>query len=164
MRRWLSLTLVILIPTIYIAGFLAMSWIRSQQGQSAAYPSEIEALAIHRQPADPLADARARGRIVFRHYCQVCHGAGGQGDGSNASQLATPPRDFTQSKFWASTTDERVHFAVAQGGPSVGKSVLMPAWGHTLSKPQIDDVIVYLRAFVAKQSGGSKVKTDAKQE
>jgi mono/diheme cytochrome c family protein len=157
MPRWFSLTLVILIPTIYIAGFLAMSWVRSQQGRSEVYPSKIEALAIHKEPADPLADARARGRIVFRHYCQVCHGAGGQGDGSNASQLATAPRDFTQPKFWASTTDERVHDAVAQGGPTNGKSVMMPAWGHTLSKPQIDDVIVYLRAFAASPAKGSNV-------
>jgi cytochrome c oxidase cbb3-type subunit III len=163
MRRWISLTLVILIPTIYIVGFLAMSWIRSQQGRVEAYSSEIDALAIHRGAADPLADARARGRKVFQHYCQICHGAGGEGDGSNASQVTPAPRNFTQTKFWESksTTNERLHFAVTQGGRSVGKSVLMPAWGNTLSKSQIDDVIVYIRAFGApppspKKGDGSR--------
>jgi cytochrome c oxidase cbb3-type subunit III len=152
MRHWISLTLAILIPTIYVVGFLAMSWIRSQQGHAAAYPSEIESLAIHQGPLDPLADARARGRKVFQHYCQICHGAGGGGDGSNAGNLTPPPRDFTQTKFWDSTTNERLHFAVAQGGPSVGKSVLMPAWGNTLSKSQIDDAIVFVRAFAVPTS------------
>ena len=86
---------------------------------------------------------------MFQHNCQICHGESGKGDGFNASRLTPPPRDFTQFNFWKSTTDERVHFAVSQGGSSVGKSVLMPAWGHTLTKSQIDDVIVYIRSLAA---------------
>jgi cytochrome c oxidase cbb3-type subunit 3 len=157
MRRWLSITLIGLIPTIYIAGFLAMTWVRSQQGNAVqVYPSEIEALAIHKGPADPLADARGRGRKVFQHYCQICHGESGKGDGFNSSRLTPAPRDFTQPSFWKSTTDERVHFAIGQGGPSVGKSVLMPAWGNTLTKSQIDDVIVYVRSLAAPASAKSK--------
>ena len=51
MKRWISLAVICLIPTIYIAGFLAMTWVRSQQGNAAqVYPSEIEALAIHKGP------------------------------------------------------------------------------------------------------------------
>jgi cytochrome c oxidase cbb3-type subunit III len=153
MRRWLSIAVIGLVPTIYIAGFLAMERVRSQQGNAVhVYPSEIEALAIHTGPADPLADARARGSKVFQHYCQICHGESGKGDGFNSSRLTPPPRDFTQPSFWKSTTDERVHFAVSQGGQSVGKSVLMPAWGHTLTKSQIDDVIVYIRSLAAPSS------------
>ena len=134
---------------------------RAQGSAEQNFQSEIEALAIHRGPTDPLADARSRGQRVFQHYCQICHGEDGKGDGFNAGRLTPPPRDFTDRKFWNSTTDERVHFAVTQGGPSVGKSVLMPAWGHTLSKAQIDDVIVYVRAFA---SASPEVGSGAKKE
>ena len=150
MRRWMFIAAVSLIPAIYVGAFVAMAWLRDGQGHSEkVYPSEIETLAIHSGPVDPLADARERGRKVFQHYCRICHGESGTGDGFNAGKLTPPPRDFTQASFWESptTTDERLHFAVSQGGPSVGKSVLMPAWGHTLTKSQIDDLIVYLRAF-----------------
>ncbi len=150
MRRWLFIAAVSLIPAVYVGSFLAMAWIRSGQGHAEkVYQSEVEKLAIHAGPADPLADARERGRKVFQHYCQICHGERGMGDGFNAGKLTPPPRDFTQSSFWDSptTTNERLHFAISQGGPSVGKSVLMPAWGHTLTISQIDDVIVYVRAF-----------------
>ncbi len=74
-RRWLSIALAGLIPAVFVAAFLAMAWVRSEQGHSErVYPSEIEALAVHKEPADPLADARSRGRGLYRHYCQICHG------------------------------------------------------------------------------------------
>jgi mono/diheme cytochrome c family protein len=144
------MVLLALIPAVFVAAFLAMAWIRSRQGHGGeVYPSEIEALAVHRGPPDPLADARAHGRAVYRHYCQICHGENGKGDGFNSSNLERLPRDFTDSQFWQQTSDERVYYAVAQGGTSVGKSVLMPAWGHTLTEKQLRDVIVFIRSFAA---------------
>jgi mono/diheme cytochrome c family protein len=139
-----------LLPATLVAAFLAMAWIRSRQGEGAeAPPSQIETLAVHRQPADPLGDARNRGRAVYHHYCQICHGEKGKGDGFNASRLNPPPRDFTKAQLWQDTSDERFYYAIAQGGPSVGKSVLMPAWGHTLTERQIRDVVVLLRSFAS---------------
>ena len=58
MRRWLAIAVVGLIPAIYVVAFLAMGWIRSQQGHGEqVYRSRIEALAVSEEPADPLADA-----------------------------------------------------------------------------------------------------------
>jgi mono/diheme cytochrome c family protein len=149
-RRWLAIALVGLIPATYGAAFITMGWIRAHQGHSEqVYPSPIEALAVSQEPVDPLADARARGEKVYRHYCQICHGDKGQGNGFNSSRLEPRPRDFTDVKFWQSTSAERVHDAVAQGGAVNGKSVLMPAWGHTLTERQRRDVIVFIRAFAA---------------
>ncbi len=161
-RRWLAIAATGLLPLLFAAAFLTMAWVRSQQGHSEqVYPSEIETLAVHREPADPLADARARGREVYRHYCQICHGEKGRGDGFNAERLATPPRDFANPKFWQQTSDQReleyrLRSAIANGGPSVGKSVLMPAWGHTLTERQIRDVIVFVRAFAATAKAEEK--------
>ncbi|MFV1965534.1 MAG: cytochrome c [Pirellulaceae bacterium] len=111
----------------------------------SAYPSPIKALAIRGQDVDPQVRAQERGRTVFVHYCQICHGANGQGDGFNATSLAVPPRDFSDSEFWKQTTDDDLRTIVSGGGTPVHKSVLMPAWGKTLGKQQILDVIAYLR-------------------
>ena len=114
---------------------------------SLKYPSQIEALAIRRERPDPLAEAQASGRKVFEHYCQICHGAEGQGDGFNSTNLAISPRDFSNLEFWKTATDERLTSAISQGGESVEKSVLMPAWGRTLSEEHIRDVVAYLRTI-----------------
>jgi cytochrome c oxidase cbb3-type subunit 3 len=148
MGRWITITLASLLALLSAAAFLAMAWVRASQGHGGhVYPSEISGLAIREPPADPLADARDRGKVVYQHYCQICHGEKGKGDGLNSANLTAPPRDLTDPKFWQQTTGERTYYAVAQGGPSVGKSVLMPAWGHTLTERQIRDVITFVRAF-----------------
>lgn len=156
-RRWLSIALAGLIPAVYLAAFLGMAWVRSRQGHTGeVYPSQIETLAIRQEPPDPLADARARGRKVYQHYCAICHGKNGDGNGFNASRLNPTPRNFTDPKFWVTTSDERLDYAIAQGGRSVGKSVLMPAWGHTLTDKQIRDVITYIRAFAGQAKAQDK--------
>ncbi len=149
-RRGFSLVLAGLLPAMFVAAFLGMSWIRSRQADSAeVQASQIETLAVPREPVDPLSDARQRGGVVYGHYCQICHGERGKGDGFNASKLNPRPRDFSNARLWQDTSDERLEYAIAQGGPSVGKSVLMPAWGHTLTEKQIRDVIIFLRSFAA---------------
>lgn len=119
------------------------------EDQSQEDPSPIEALATRDVPRNPLVDSRARGRQVYHHYCAVCHGAEGRGDGFNSSNLAVAPRDFTNPTFWDQTNNERVLRAVGNGGTANGKSVLMPAWGRTLTDVQIRDVVAFLHTLVA---------------
>jgi mono/diheme cytochrome c family protein len=148
--RRLTIALVGLIPATYVVAFLAMGWVRAHQGHSGeVYRSQIEALAVPHEPTDPLADARTRGEKVYRHYCQICHGESGKGDGFNASRLEPHPRNFTDAKLWQKIRDDRVYDAIAQGGTANGKSVLMPAWRHTLTERQIRDVMVFIKAFSA---------------
>lgn len=148
-RRWVSIAVVSLIPGVFVAAFLSMSWIRSQQGHGhGIHESKIESLAVRDEPADPLTYARARGRGTYEHYCQICHGEEGKGDGTNSSLLETQPRDFTDPAFWEKqTTEQRVFDAISEGGVVNGKSVLMPAWGRTLTDDQIRDLIVFVREF-----------------
>lgn len=41
----------------------------------------------------------ARGGVVYRNYCQQCHGLTGDGNGPSAKQLVPMPRDYRQGLF-----------------------------------------------------------------
>ncbi len=118
------------------AGEAPRSWDR--------YPSKIETLAARSAPPDPRAESLDRGRTVYLHYCQICHGEYGAGDGFNSAMLDPPPRNFTDHAFWKQTADEQLVAVINVGGQAAGKSKLMPAWGRTLSEQQIRDVVAYL--------------------
>jgi len=82
-----------------------------------------------------------RGSIVFKTYCILCHGANGEGDG-RASKIHDPkPANLTLSFL----NDAQKEIIIRQGGASVGRSAVMPAWGEHLTTEQITDVVAYLR-------------------
>jgi cytochrome c oxidase cbb3-type subunit 3 len=112
--------------------------------------SPLETLAMRDVPPDSTAESQQRGRKVFEHYCSICHGINGQGDGFNSSNLAVPPRNFADQQFWKQATDEKLILVVSKGGPAAGKSVLMPAWGRTLTERQMHDAVAYLRTLVVR--------------
>ncbi|MFQ5734494.1 MAG: c-type cytochrome [Planctomycetaceae bacterium] len=116
-------------------------------GIAEQYPSRIEELAVDRARRDPVMAAQLRSRAVYGHYCARCHGANGEGDGFNSSMLKVPPRNLTDPKFRERVTEKHLTRTIRDGGPAVGKSVLMPAWGRTLSEKQIADVVAFLRTL-----------------
>lgn len=85
------------------------------------------------------------GEKLFGKYCAICHGASGQGDGFNSFNLDPRPRDLTDSSYINTVSDSRLTEIIAQGGKGTGKSVLMPAYEHTLSNGEIGDLINYIR-------------------
>ena len=127
---------------------LAALWLngcKPQKHENALeYPSAIEILAVRRERLEPLVQSQMRGRHVYQHYCQICHGSDAQGDGFNAAMLDPPPRNFADEAFWKQATDESLTAVISRGGKAVGKSVLMPTWGQTLDEQQIRDVAAYL--------------------
>ncbi len=101
-------------------------------------------------PADPSA-----GKHLFRHYCAVCHGPQGGGNGVNADNLDPHPADLTGSEVQA-LTDAEIQEVIEKGGAAVELSAAMPPWGKTLSAPQIRDLVAYIRAL------GGEDKTEEK--
>ncbi len=87
------------------------------------------------------------GRATFQHYCQTCHGETGAGDGFNAFNLDPHPRDLSDPAFQKKKTDAELADVVERGGAGVGLSSLMPPWGRTLSREQIDQTILYVRSL-----------------
>lgn len=94
--------------------------------------------------------AQAEADTVWQTRCSTCHGPGGKGDGPAAVALNPKPRDFTSASWQATVTDEHIEKIIAEGGQSVGLSVLMAANPDLVAKP---DVIKALRAHVRSLSG-----------
>lgn len=90
------------------------------------------------QAAKDKAKQAARGAVVYKAYCVLCHGARG-----NGSSRMTKLRSDISLKIGNKALDYYDQI-VRQGGPAVGRSEFMPAWDSELTHEQIDDVVAYL--------------------
>lgn len=93
------------------------------------------------QPGDPQEAARA----IFSMRCAACHGTGGTGDGAAAAQLNPKPRNFKDTAWQTSVTDEHIEKIIRDGGPAVGKSPAMPPNPDLVAKPE---VVAALRGMI----------------
>ncbi|MBI3798509.1 MAG: cytochrome c [Deltaproteobacteria bacterium] len=97
----------------------------------------LAAFSVHGQEAKQL----------YEQTCATCHGTHGKGDGPTGQMLQPKPADFTtalRGKDVAYLTK-----VIREGGPSVGKSPLMPTFQGVLSDKQIQDLIQYVKGFVS---------------
>ncbi|TDI97595.1 MAG: c-type cytochrome [Deltaproteobacteria bacterium] len=92
----------------------------------------------------------AKGKESYNQICAMCHGETGKGDGVAAASLDPKPRDLSSGEYVSTLTDEHIFKVIKEGGESVGKSNLMPAWGAVLSDDKIWDVVAYLRTDICK--------------
>jgi mono/diheme cytochrome c family protein len=91
------------------------------------------------------------GKSLFDKYCVVCHGQEGFGDGFNSFNLEPRPRNLADSIYISTLSDARLSEMIAEGGRGTGKSVLMPAYGFTLSAFEIEDLVNYIRYISHRQ-------------
>lgn len=90
----------------------------------------------------------SNGQMLYEHYCAVCHGTGGAGDGFNAYNLRpVQPRNFTDAEAMKQLSDQDLFTAISRGGRAMGRSPLMPAWGSTLNERQVRYLVRYLRTL-----------------
>ena len=125
-------------PRIAIALLLVLS--------ACARKPAAKAPVVTRQSPLPSYELRL-GRATYMHYCQTCHGETGAGDGFNAFNLDPHPRDLSDPVFQTKKTDADLADVIKRGGAGVGLSSLMPPWGRTLSKEEIDQAILYVRTL-----------------
>lgn len=90
-----------------------------------------------------------QGRDLYRATCYACHGVKGDGKGPAPADPGSPqPRDFTSKEFVIEGREDKIAQTIAQGAEaSFHGSSFMPAWGSSLSKQQIRDLIAYLKTF-----------------
>ena len=92
-------------------------------------------------PATPEDEARQ----IYSGRCSPCHGAQGAGDGVAAAALTPRPRNFREASWQSSVTDAQIETVIRLGGPSIGKSPLMPPNPDLVAKPA---VVTALRVMI----------------
>ncbi len=87
------------------------------------------------------------GRRINDQYCERCHNPESTVERvSNYDNLDVKPHPFTEGDTLNKIRDADLTAIITHGGPALNKSALMPAWGNTLSKSDIQALISYIRA------------------
>jgi mono/diheme cytochrome c family protein len=90
---------------------------------------------------------QALGRQLNNQYCDRCHNPESTVERvSNYDNLEVKPHPFTEGDTLNKISDADLTAIISHGGPALNKSALMPAWGNTLSKSDIEALISYIRA------------------
>lgn len=116
-------------------------------GDISDIPGEVP--QRYRELENPLAgdsEAMARGGDAYRALCSQCHGAGGKGDGQEASGFNPAPGDLTRPQM-ASQSDGYLYWRIVEGGAFEPFNSLMPEWGSLLSDIEIWELVSFMRAL-----------------
>ena len=87
------------------------------------------------------------GRQLNDQYCDRCHNPESTPERvSNFDNLDVKPHPFTEGDTLNKLSDADLLAIISHGGPALNKSPLMPPYGYTLSKSDIQALIAYIRA------------------
>ena len=79
-------------------------------------------------------------------YCSRCHNPESSAEKvSNYDNLEVKPHAFTEGDTLNKMSDPDLMAIIGHGGPALNKSALMPPYGYTLSKSEIEALIAYIR-------------------
>jgi len=106
--------------------------------QGAAYVLEA---GTPLNPVPPDEISLARGQQLYLLNCALCHGQGGQGDGSVAARLTRKPADLTGQNV-TTLADGDIFVIITNGVPG-----LMPALRENLTAGDRWDVVNYVRTL-----------------
>lgn len=99
---------------------------------------EIEEIALDYQ--------RRLGQLLDDKYCSRCHNPESTPERvSNYDNLEVKPHSFTEGDTLNKLSDADLTAIISHGGPALNKSPLMPPYGYTLSKTEIQALIAYIR-------------------
>lgn len=110
----------------------------ARKGETVATPAPVAASVS-------LTFEMQQGKDLFSHYCSVCHGDQGAGDGFNSYNLDPKPHSLADSAYMAAFSDRNLEDVITRGGRGVNMSPEMPAYGGTLSQLDIAYVTAYVR-------------------
>jgi mono/diheme cytochrome c family protein len=81
-------------------------------------------------------------------FCARCHNPESSAERvSNYDNLEVKPHAFTEGETLNRMSDADLSAIISHGGPALNKSPLMPPYGYTLSKAEIDALIAYIRVI-----------------
>lgn len=88
------------------------------------------------------------GRHLNNQYCDRCHNPESTAERlSNYDNLDVKPHPFSEGDTLNKMSDADLTAIITHGGEALNKSALMPAWGNTLSRSDIQALIAYIRAI-----------------
>jgi mono/diheme cytochrome c family protein len=108
-----------------------------EQGAADGSGQAAEAAGGSQASAQVTADVRQEAQQIFSTRCAVCHGAEGRGDGPGGSALDPKPRNYHDTAWQDSVTDQEIETAIVYGGAAVGKSPAMVGNPDLGSKPAV---------------------------
>ena len=87
------------------------------------------------------------GRRLNDQFCERCHNPESAVERvSNYDNLEVKPHPFSEGDTLNKMSDADLTAIITHGGPALNKSALMPAWGNTLSRSEVQALIAYIRA------------------
>jgi len=89
----------------------------------------------------------ASGPALYAKWCAPCHGRQGGGDGPNARYLPVRPAAHRDGRVFSQRSDDQLFDAIAAGGAAMGRSARMPAFGATLTTPELRALVAQIRAL-----------------
>ncbi len=168
MKRFFQFLKFMIPGYIIIFLFVLMACQKTTPPQTTAADSSADSVTVTKRSKtfrellqNPYADmglnrVEYKGKKIFDHYCAVCHGEEGDGNGFNAfnleSSFQVKPFNFTDSTAMAALSSETLKKAILEGGTAVGKSPYMPPWGYTLQPDEVNAVISYIYTFQKKEA------------
>jgi mono/diheme cytochrome c family protein len=90
---------------------------------------------------------QAQGKRIFYQQCVWCHADATPAGPSNRSNLTPVPPLLNDGATLNAETDEYIQNIVTLGGTAMGKSAMMPPYGHMLSAEEIRSVIAFARVM-----------------
>lgn len=86
------------------------------------------------------------GYEVDQNYCARCHDQESSPERvSNYDNLAVKPHAFTDGQTLNALSESDLTAIITHGGPALNRSALMPPYGTTLSKAEVQAVVAYIR-------------------
>jgi mono/diheme cytochrome c family protein len=86
------------------------------------------------------------GHQLDEKYCARCHNPESTPERvSNYDNLEVKPHAFTEGDTLNKMSDADLIAIITHGGPALSKSALMPPYGYTLSKTEIQALLSYIR-------------------
>ena len=125
--------------------FLAVAAVFSLCAMPAVHARQTDAAPAPGAKPAPSAASVANGQLLFKRYCQGCHGETGKGDGTAAKFLSGKLPDLGDKATIDSRTDAELHDLIAQG--KKGDSGTMPPFSARVKDAEIQDLINFVRSL-----------------
>jgi thiol-disulfide isomerase/thioredoxin len=100
-----------------------------------------------------------RGPLVYQMYCASCHGPDGHGDGSAATALKPPPRDFAARPWRFEPTPDSIRRTTLEGIPGTA----MASFRAALSPSDLEAVVGYVHRLATAGPAIVKQLTESEQ-